>query len=223
MNRFALYANREEIEDQFNAKGDSETLFKKRYNILRGQSIPVITKSDGKNKIVSAIWGMTLKDKKDPVSSFPVSKAENDEQLSDLVRTSPCIIPINGFYQWKEHLKDDPYPFFIRLISENVTGVAGICQMEQSEKGADRLTCSVLTMPSNPLVSPLSDDMPVLLNGAESLSWLDGDAAEMLSTGFDGSRFLTDMTVFRVPELVNDPSNDSQELVQPIPKLRDDD
>ncbi|MFN1835753.1 SOS response-associated peptidase [Balneola sp. MJW-20] len=223
MNRFALYAEREEIEDQFNAKGDSPTLFKKRYNILKGQTITVIIKSGKQNKVVSANWGLSLNEGTAPQASLRIEEITEEGPAWDLLKDQVCIIPINGFYQWKEQLKDDPYPFFIRLITEEVTGVAGILKKEITESGAERLTCVALTMRSNPLISPLSDQMPVLLKQNESLNWLAGNAREMVKKGFDGSRFLTDMTVFRVPELVNDPSQDSPELIQPIPKLRDDD
>lgn len=221
MDRYALYSERAEMEEFFMAESGSESLFKKRYNILPGQRIPVIIRDGKKNQILSAVWGISAGKNSEHLTSL--EQIRSSEEYQNLLEESPCLIPINGFYKWKERVQDDNYPFFIRLISEDISAVAGVCRKETLKGDAERLTCSALTMPANPLITPLSTHMPVLLTSDEARKWLQGSAPEMVKQGFDGDRFLTDMTVFRVPELVNDPSNDSPELIQPIPKLRDED
>jgi len=65
----------------------------------------------------------------------------------------------------------------------------------------------------------MSETMPLLLDRELSLQWLQAENSirEMIEKA--KKRFLlTDLSVMRVSEDVNDPSNNSEELVQPIPK-----
>jgi len=66
----------------------------------------------------------------------------------------------------------------------------------------------------------LDDRMPVILKSNEYEKWINGHGTSLIQKEFNADNLLPHMTVFRVPELVNDPSNNSKELIQPIPKLR---
>ncbi len=115
---------------------------------------------------------------------------------------------------------EDPLPFYIRFLKEDVLALAGIYTSWKDDD--DRLIHSfaVLTMEANALVQPLDDTMPCILEPKDYERWLGGASVSMLEKGFKGNHLLADMAVVRVPELVNDPSNNSKELIQPIPKLR---
>ncbi|HBQ60994.1 MAG TPA: hypothetical protein DD671_15605 [Balneolaceae bacterium] len=79
-----------------------------------------------------------------------------------LLKQSPCIIPISGFYKWKESV-EDPLPFYLRVITRDVTAVAGVCNVFQNKEGRSVHTFAALTMAANPLVEPLDDRMPAIL------------------------------------------------------------
>lgn len=65
--------------------------------------------------------------------------------------------------------------------------------------------------------------MPAILAPNQHNGWLIDETNNLIQSGFTHNTMIPDMTVFRVPDLVNDLSNNGPELLQPIPKLRDED
>lgn len=219
MERYVLEAEKEDIEDAFGVGSRSEVMFEPNYNVMPGNVMPVIIKESGQNSVVTMKWG--LKDSDDGAIKEEI-ESENlldNEEWSKKLKKEPCIIPASGFYKWKETV-EDPLPFYLRVISEDVTGLAGIYSTYKDENGREVKAFAILTMPANALVEPLDERMPVILKRGEYEKWLNGNGNSLIEKGFNADDLLPHMTVFRVPELVNDPSNNSKELIQPIPKLR---
>ncbi|MEQ8523922.1 SOS response-associated peptidase [Gracilimonas sp.] len=219
MKRYVLEADKFIIEEAFDANTDAESLFNPNYNVIPGTTMPIIIKDGESRTVVSSEWGLQQKNTDEEFFEVPQEEIAEKENLDKLVENSPCIIPVSGFYKWKETV-EDPLPFFLRVLTTDVTGLAGIYSSFENKNGRKVHSYAVITMPANALVEPLDDRMPVILDEKDYGRWLNGDAPEMLEKGFSGNHLLPDMSVFRVPELVNDPSNNSKELVQPIPKLR---
>ncbi|WP_421772962.1 SOS response-associated peptidase [Gracilimonas sp.] len=219
MKRYVLEADKFIIEEAFDAQTDAESLFNPNYNVIPGNTMPIIVNDGDARAVVSSMWG--LKPKEDQDDFFEVGQEEfsDNEDLIKLAKSSSCIIPMSGFYKWKETV-DDPLPFYLRVLTTEATGLAGIYTSYEHEDGRLIHSFAVITMPANALVEPLDNRMPVILEEKDYGPWLNGNAPDMLENGFSGNHLLSDMSVFRVPELVNDPSNNSRELVQPIPKLR---
>ncbi|HET8864944.1 MAG TPA: SOS response-associated peptidase family protein [Gracilimonas sp.] len=219
MKRYVLEADKYIIEETFGVSSNSDTLYEPNYNVMMGHSMPIIVEEDGKRQIITSTWGLSLKDSKQDMNEIDYERLSESESLRSLAKQTPCIIPASGFYKWKETV-DDPLPFYLRILSQEVTGFAGVYNNYKNTKGQKIHSYAVLTMPANALVEPLDDTMPVVLDPGVFSKWLNGEALNMVEKGFSGNHLLPDMSVFRVPELVNDPSNNSKELVQPIPKLR---
>lgn len=219
MKRYVLEADKFIIEEAFDAQTDAESLFKPNYNVIPGTTMPVIIKDGESRAVVSSEWGLQQNDTDAEFFEIPQEEISEKESLKKLAENSPCIIPVSGFYKWKETV-EDPLPFFLRVLTSDVTGLAGIYSSFENKNGRKVHSYAVITMRANALVEPLDDRMPVILEEKDYGRWLNGNAPEMLEKGFSGNHLLPDMSVFRVPELVNDPSNNSKELVQPIPKLR---
>jgi putative SOS response-associated peptidase YedK len=219
MNRYVLEADKYIIEETFGVSSDSKTLFEPNYNVMPGQVMPIIIEEDGKRNIITSAWGLKRKSTKDIIHEIGHEIVPEDEDLLKLSEEKPCIVLASGFYKWKETV-EDPLPFYLRVLTQEVSGFAGIYSAYEDEKGQKIHSYAVLTMPANPLVEPLDDTMPVVLDPKDHSRWLSGESSEMIKKGFSGNHLLPDMSVFRVPELVNDPSNNSKELIQPIPKLR---
>lgn len=219
MKRYVLEADKYIIEETFGVSSDSDTLYEPNYNVMTGHSMPIIVGEEGKRQIITSTWGLSLKDSKEDMNEIDHERLSDSESLRLLAKQTPCIIPASGFYKWKETV-DDPLPFYLRILSQEVTGFAGVYNNYKNTKGQKIHSYAVLTMPANALVEPLDDTMPVVLDPGVFSKWLNGEALNMVEKGFSGNHLLPDMSVFRVPELVNDPSNNSKELVQPIPKLR---
>ncbi len=219
MQRYVLQANKFIIEKEFKVMSDSEAMYKPNYNVISGAVMPVIVGADDKREIVSSVWGLQHPDEKKKVTDIAQEEFLNKVHFKTLAKNSPCIIPASGFYAWKETV-NDPLPFYLRILSKEVMGFAGVCHSYTEKDGHTIHSFALLTMPANALVEPLDDRMPVILESNDYAPWLQGHAPEMIEKGFSGNHLLSDMSVYRVSELVNDPANNAKELIQPIPKLR---
>lgn len=219
MKRYVFEADKLDIESAFGVKSDSKIMYEPNYNVIPGATMPIIIPTEDGRDIVQSVWGLDVEGEDEMIAEIEHENISKKEKVGKLLKSSPCIIPISGFYKWKESV-EDPLPFYLRVISRDVTAVAGVFNVYENKEGRTVHTFAVLTMPANPLVEPLDNRMPVILEEKDFGSWLNEGAVDMVKNGFSGNHLLSDMTVFRVPELVNDPSKNSKELIQPIPKLR---
>lgn len=201
--RIAFFANRDEVEKFFSLNGESDAIFEPHYNISRGQHIPVIT-MEGSGRVIQRMrWGKSFSDQS--------GELKNAKMLEK--SESRCVIPISGFFIWKEG-REKEHPFFVRMMNSSLMSVAGLIF---KDKGMEY--CDFLKRDSNTLIQPISSKMPLLLNKELTEKWLDGDVPKEEVIKEAESLFLiTDITVHRVSKKVNDPSENIKTLIQPIPK-----
>ena len=81
-----------------------------------------------------------------------------------------CLIPADGFYEWKRSGKWKQ-PLFFQMNDENPFAFAGIWNKWQS---ADRsiTSCAIITTTPNELLSTIHDRMPVILADEAYDAWL---------------------------------------------------
>lgn len=217
MKRYVLHAEKEIVEEVFDVTSSSISLFEPSYNVFPGSPMPIIF-NDTDRKIKSAVWG--IRSKKEKITSFSKNDVE-ENSIKDL-DLKPCLIPASGFYLWKQSV-DDKYPFYIRMLGREILGLAGLYHEAEEKNGKKSLEFAVITKASNVLLQPLEPTMPCILDPENFEQWIKGNEKEVLQSQFQDTQLIPDLAVYRVPELVNDPSKNSKELIQAIPKLRDED
>jgi putative SOS response-associated peptidase YedK len=209
--RIAFFATKDEVESVFNLDTKKEIVFEANYNISPGQQIPVIFAEESVEtlNIKRVRWGSADngKTKKTTLHSDELEAFTKNE------KTERCIIPLSGFFVWKNQQELDQ-PFFVRMLNNSVMVVAGIFSKSNGEEFV-----SIITTESNPLIQPMSENMPLLLDKVTALQWLDsGSNPEHVLESAGNLFLLTDLSVLRVSKNVNDAKNNSPELIQPIPK-----
>lgn len=224
MPRYVLNATKSDIENIFGAQAISNSIFGANFNTLPCNSMPIIINEAGKRLVKSAYWGIPNPDskKKEVISELDLNQISILGNPTDLYNTQSCIIPINGFYIWKKAI-DNALPFYVRLLSRKILGVAGIYSKQHTQNGSGVYSYAMLLTPANVLLKPMVDTMPCILHPKDFEKWLTGGAFTLAHSGFNDISLLPDMAVYRVPDLVNNPANNSPELIQPIPKLREED
>ena len=216
MERYVLHAEKEIVEDTFEVTSSSDSLYDASYNIFPGSPMPIVFHNSSKRIIKSAVWGVD-KDG-DTISNIKKQEVESEQfKESDL---SPCIIPASGFYLWKQSV-DDTYPFYIRMLGREVLGLAGLYRELTDTNGKTSLEFAVITKESNVLLQPLEPTMPCILDTENFEQWIKGYEKDVLRSKFKDDQLIPDLAMYRVPELVNDLSENSSDLIQAIPKLRD--
>ncbi|MDZ7681018.1 MAG: SOS response-associated peptidase [Fodinibius sp.] len=218
-----LEADKQEVEQLFGVSSKRDDFFESEYNITPGSRIPVVYREDGKRKIYSFTWGLIPEDaeeEREGHDNFEVDLAELDDNdwLAECLGRRRCLIPANGFYKWKFTEKKST-PFYIRLLANELTALGGIYSVWKSASGRNVYSCAMLTTEANALVQPVDSRMPVLVHPDNYELWLSEQPLDdsQLQDVLNGYA-MTELAVNRVSEDVNDPDNNSAELIQPIPK-----
>ncbi len=204
--RVAFFAGKEEVENFFNLESKRINLFEPHYNLSPGHHIPVIFSKDGEKVIERVRWG-------DEATQESVISSEEAVSVTIGGDILQCSIPLSGFYVWKDDAEQGN-PFFVRMLNEPIMAAAGFYYRKDEY-------FKIITSPSNVLIRPMSKTMPMLLDRKLASKWIEAEENTEIRALVEkaGKLFLlTDLSVLRVSEEVNDPANNHEKLVQPIPK-----
>lgn len=220
--RFVLDTTQGQAEELFQVSTERGDFFEPQFNITPGSQIPVVYRSEGEREIYNFIWGMIPKDASSETDGrdnfeLPLNQIGEEGEVYEALAQRRCLILANGFYKWKSTEKKNT-PFYIRLLSNKVTAFAGIYSVWEAPSGREVYSCTMLTQPSNALVQPVDDRMPILINPDDFDWWLSEDKVKVDEVESYSGYGLTKLAVNRVSEGVNDVTNNSAELIQPIPK-----
>jgi len=197
-----------------------------RYNIAPTQDVLAVRQRPDRPSRTASIlrWGLIPYWAKDPgignrlINARAETAAEKPAFKDALVRRR-CIIPSDGFYEWKKEGKQRR-PFCITVDDGSLFGMAGLWERWKAPNGNLVESCTILTTPPNALVAELHDRMPAILPEDAYELWLDpgfgdiGSLSEILRP-FDARR----MSRYEVSNRVNRVENDDPacaEVVTPL-------
>ncbi|TAL01269.1 MAG: SOS response-associated peptidase [Rhodospirillaceae bacterium] len=83
-----------------------------------------------------------------------------------------CIIPLDGFYEWKKQPGGKKQPYLIARADGRLMAVAGLWESKRLEGGEILRTFTIITTAANALVAQLHDRMPVILAPEDVSMWL---------------------------------------------------
>lgn len=215
--RFTLRVSPRELADEF---GISEgPLFTPRYNIAPSQSILAVRLHDGQRHLVALRWGLIPHWAKDPKIAYQLlnARCETVSQkpaFRDAFRKRRCLIPADGFYEWKKVGKNKQ-PFHIYRRDGRLFAFAGLWDCWQPPAGEPMETCTIVTTCANELVAPLHDRMPVILEKPDYQAWLDAASTPEHLQALLRPLPADLMTTTAVSTRVNSPKNEDAECLTP--------
>jgi len=149
-----------------------------RYNIAPSQDV-MIVRSDGDHRQVALVrWGLVPSWTADPKLSTPpinarCETADSKPTFRDAIRKRRCVVPAEGFYEWKRD-GAKRLPYFIRRNDHEPLYMAGIWESWRSpDDGREFESTAILTTTANDLLQELHERMPVLLHATGADLWLD--------------------------------------------------
>jgi putative SOS response-associated peptidase YedK len=161
-------------------------------------------------------WAKEAKIGNSMINARAESAAEKPAYRSSF-KKKRCLIPTDGFYEWKKEGKLKQ-PFLIHRQDGKPFAFAGLWSSwrnPEQEKPVETFT--ILTTDANDLLRPLHDRMPVILDPKDFDLWLDpkmDDAATLQSLlvphAVDG------FEAFPVSRMVNSPTNDVADCIAPL-------
>ena len=216
--RYVLYSPIEVLIARFGIKQATFGLTP-RYNIAPEQEIPVIIQSD-EMRLVGMRWGLIPFWTKQPSSDYSTINARAETlELKPTYRHSfrnrRCLIPSDGFYEWKG-TAGRKTPYFIRLRSQEPFAFAGLYDIWEPPEGMTVTSAAIVTTTPNELLSKIHNRMPVILSPEEQATWLDRENNDpsVLRAMLDPYPS-EEMEVYRVSTYVNTPSNEGPTSIVP--------
>ena len=214
--RYSLSKSKIDLEERFQAEMLAD--FKPRYNIAPTQLVPVIT-SESPKGFSFFYWGITpdFGQNKPVAQKLINAKAETvHEKISfkSSFEKRRCLIPADGFYEWKKLGKKTKIPHRFTLREDELFSFAGIWEEYESLSGEIQHTFLILTTSPNEVVSEVHDRMPVILSKENEKKWLDKYSSqdELLKMLNPYPSEL--MVSYTVSPMVNSVQNDSPGIIR---------
>lgn len=217
--RFTATFEFREIKVRWNLQRDLP-VFTPRYNIAPSQDVAVIVRHRGISELKSMHWGLVPSWAKDPTIGNRMINARAETlaekpSFKRLVGTRRCLVPADGFYEWRREGKRK-VPVWVHLRNKEPFGFAGLWDLWKQPEGEELYSFTIITTEANELLRPIHNRMPVILDNPGGERWLDPTFTSFSSLSILLRPFPPEvMEAHDVSTLVNSPSNDSEECIRP--------
>lgn len=223
--RYRLTRSQKQLMEEFDAYGEVEV--SPRYNIAPTQPVVTIRQDvrEPIRKLSMMRWGLIPSWAKDPSLGYKTINARSETvattaSFREPFRSRRCLIPADGFYEWKMNGKTkQPYCFEVK--GGKLFAFAGLWDEWRNPQGELIESCSILTTTPNSLLADIHDRMPVILNPENYDLWMDPGFRDLASV----SRMLrpfesAQMRRYPVSTRVSHVQNDDADCAKPLERQR---
>ena len=192
-------------------------LFAPRYNIAPSQ--PLLVVANRAERVLEEMrWGLVPSWADDPAIGNRMINARRESladkpAFRDAFTRRRCLVLADGFYEWKRDGKRS-LPYYYHRRDRRPFAFAGLWERWKQPDGAWLLSCAVITGEPNPLVAPIHDRMPVIIEPSDYARWLaPGAVAPEVLDELLHPAPPEPYELYPVSPLVNSPENDSPQCV----------
>jgi len=224
--RFAQASPPQALADLFRLPVTAVPPYQPRYNLAPTQPALVLrlhphTKQP---ELTFLAWGLIPSWTKDPNIGNKLINARA-ETIADkpafraAFRRRRCLIPIDGFYEWKKAGKTKQ-PYYITSRDNRPMAIAGLWEHWEAPDGSVIESFTLITTEANNLVRPIHPRMPAILPEDAFDQWLHSDTdlaalKTLVRTPYPAER----LTMRLVSTQVNNPAYDDASLIESLPQL----
>jgi putative SOS response-associated peptidase YedK len=193
--------------------------FPPRYNVAPTQPIPVVRIENGRRSFALVRWGFIPSWVEDPRALSLLINARAESAIDkpafrNAMRRRRCLIPADGFYEWKQD-GARKRPHF--AAAKGLVAFAGLWEPWMGPNGEEMETACILTTPANHALRPLHDRMPAVVAPEAWDLWLDcatvdAETAIALLAPAPEDTF----AAYPISTAVNRAANDSPALIAPL-------
>lgn len=176
--RYRLSRRMQIIEEHFDCD-QWEDDWSPRYNIAPTQAVPVIRQHPKEpiRQLSMMKWGLIPNWAKNASGTASTINARSETAATkpafrDPLRLRRCLIPADGFYEWKR-TGTSKQPFCFEVREGELFAFAGLWDGWKDPSGNWVKTCSILTTTPNTVAASVHDRMPVILYPGSYDLWLD--------------------------------------------------
>jgi putative SOS response-associated peptidase YedK len=213
------------------------------YNVAPTKTVPAVMEHAGKaggveRQLRTVRWGLVPWWAKDPavgnrLINARVETAAEKPAFRQAFAKRRCILPALGYYEWQQQKPEGggkPYkqPYFIHRPDESTLAMAGLYELwrdperERDDPEAWLWTCTVLTTNATDEAGRIHDRAPLVVPADGYRQWLapePGDAQQLRELLIPAT---VGMQADAVSTAVNNVSNQSPDLIKPLPRSSED-
>ncbi|OIP97150.1 hypothetical protein AUK40_03830 [Candidatus Wirthbacteria bacterium CG2_30_54_11] len=193
-----------------------------RYNIAPSQEVLAVVAGEGKYQLRQFRWGLVPGWARDPKIGYKMinaraeTVAEKPAYRSAFVNRR-CLIPADGFYEWKRD-GTSRTPYFFHLNTSEPFGFGGLYERWVSPEGEVIDSCTIITTTPNSLMAPIHDRMPFIVPRKQETLWLDPEVQNQAAlTSLMLPYPAEEMDAYPISPLVNSPTHDSPDNIVQVP------
>jgi putative SOS response-associated peptidase YedK len=175
--RYTLTAPGELVEELFGVEAGPE--LRARYNIAPTQPAPIVRRRGQRRRMDLVEWGLVPSWARDAAANRSINaRAESileKPSFRDSFAERRCLVPADGFYEWKSEGPRLKTPHHLRPTHGGVIAFAGLWDARRDDADRERLreTFAIITTDASPDLRFLHDRMPVVVPPDSWASWLD--------------------------------------------------
>ncbi|RAP78136.1 SOS response-associated peptidase [Paenibacillus montanisoli] len=219
--RYTITVSLEELMLRYWISSTNVPYHRPKYNVAPGQMVFAIVSDGTQNRLGELKWGLVpawadnlkvgnkmLNARSETVWEKPAFK--------QLIRRKRCIIPADGFYEWRKD-GEDKQPMRIVKRDRKLFSMAGLYDTWVSPAGIKLSTCTILTTTPNKLMEPIHDRMPVILHEESEALWLDRTVQDHEQLGALLRPFPSELLeAYPVAKTVGSVANDDAACIEPL-------
>lgn len=203
-----------------------------RYNIAPAQDVLVVRHAAGRGATTREAalmrWGLVPRWAKTLDEGLRTINARGESvdvkpTFRSAFRKRRCLIPADGFYEWKRLDEKNKQPMAIRA-GDGPFAMAGLWEAWKppdaaSGEGAELESFTIITTEAAPGVRDIHERMPLILRPDQYEAWLTGEGET--PQGVDRLKALIRpyagvLEATPISRAVNSPRNDGPELLRPV-------
>ena len=223
--RYTLTVSKADISARFLCAVTGGTGPLPRFNIAPAQDALVVIRAAARGREARGMrWGLPSPVwAPDDHRGWINARAETAAQkpaFRDLVNTRRCLVPADGFYEWRRHDARAVQPFRFVRPDRGLFAFAGLwapCRAEDAPSMAcEEGAFAILTTDASDAVAPIHDRMPVILRPEQEEAWLDAAVPyDRLPAGWMAPDNAGALVAYPVIRAVNNAAHDAEDCIRP--------
>ncbi|MEA3417813.1 MAG: SOS response-associated peptidase [Campylobacterota bacterium] len=185
------------------------------YNIAPSQSLVALLNNGNYTFTHFGLIPHWMKEKKTVAINARSETLSQKPSFRDPFKRKRCLIPVNGFYEWKKE-GNTKVPYWFYPSDGDYFALAGLWDQWVDKESGEIITSSaIITTEPNKIMKPIHDRMPVILKPDAWKLWLDPDIQESgalipLLEPSDSKL----MSIYEVSTYVNSPAHDDRKAIE---------
>ena len=215
--RFTNKMTWQEIHDLYDiTNADFRPNLRANYNIAPTHIVPVVRLGAEGHELALMRWGFEEPWAKSSIINATAEKVATSRVFKKSFDERRCLVPADGFYEWKKGEDGKRQPFRICMADESPFAFAGIWRIWTADKdGRDHAagdnveTFTIITTTANDLTKSIHNRMPVILDQGNYGDWLHAGGGTDLLKPFSADR----MIAYEVGTRVNSVRNNDPDCL----------